>query len=115
MPKISFAAHISSREAIERRRTRPRLPSAARPDTPHLPQGGNTHAMHAKVDDDDRNLPANCTRLGCISRRCSQAFGMPCRAPRASGRRLARLRTFPDLADHLVADGRSFALSRVTR
>lgn len=39
MPKISFAAHISPREAYARRSRSPDLPGAARPDVTRLYPG----------------------------------------------------------------------------
>ncbi|PPU78641.1 hypothetical protein XcuCFBP2542_00055 [Xanthomonas cucurbitae] len=61
MPKISFAAHISPREASARRSRSPLPPGRGqnRRDPPR--PSGNTHAMTVEVDDDDRNLPATCT------------------------------------------------------
>ncbi|QCZ64864.1 hypothetical protein CAI18_11250 [Xanthomonas citri pv. punicae] len=60
MPKISFAAHISPREAIERRSRSPYLPGAVRTDLTCPSSGGNTHALYAEVDDDDGIMPADC-------------------------------------------------------
>lgn len=117
MPKISFAAHISPREAIERRSRSPYLPGAVRIDVNHLSRGGSTHAIHAEVDDDDGILPADSRRLqrarDCCNR-SSSASRHPARFPipishRASAapRCSAQLRKLPDdVADPPVADGR---------
>ncbi|NYH48197.1 hypothetical protein [Xanthomonas arboricola] len=102
MPKISFAAHISPREAIERRSRSPYLPGAARTDVTHLPQDGNTHAMIAEVDDDEGNLPANCRPLEC-ARKCRSQLVAAAAALRAL---LCSAATSPDAGAHPDADGR---------
>lgn len=102
MPKISFAAHISPREAIERRSRSPYLPGAARTDVTHLPRDGNTHAMIAEVDDDDGNLPANCRPLECARKCRSHLVATACRPPCAAVQRC----NLPDAGAHPDAGGR---------
>ncbi len=60
MPKISFVAHISPREAIERRNRSPYLPGAVRTDVTCPSSDGNTHTLYVEVDDDDGIMPADC-------------------------------------------------------